>query len=219
MKNRKVKRDIVGRRFGRLEVLDNYKIVNNRTHWLVLCDCGNEKYVYRYGLISGNTQSCGCISATQNGLSNHRLYRIWWKMKERCYSKNDIAYDNYGGKGIYICDEWQDFLTFYEWAMANGYKDNLSIDRVDSDDIYKASNCRWITKSENTTRANKGTHKRKSEFIYYGLSPCGTRYEFANASQFCREHNLNNNGVRRVARGERDAYKGWKFGFTDIPNL
>ena len=79
-----------------------------------------------------------------------RLYRIWSKMKSRCYNKNDTDYKRwYGSRGIYVCEEWKnDFLTFYKWAINNEYKDNLSIDRIDVNGNYEPNNCRWATDKE-----------------------------------------------------------------------
>lgn len=139
-------------------------------------------------------------------------------MKYRCYTKSCHAYPRYGGRGIKICDEWLDsYHNFRDWAINNGYGDGLCIDRIDNDGNYTPQNCRWITISENTARANKihqHRHADKGRY-YYGISPNNKKYEFENASLFAREHNLNANGIRRVARGERTNYKGWKFGYKN----
>jgi hypothetical protein len=215
-----VKKDLVGKRFGKLVVLDDYKTDKNRkTYWLCQCDCGNKKYIYRQNLIKGKVKSCGCIVRTINNLSKTRIYKIWCKMKERCYNSNHHEYYNYGGKGIAICDEWHDFMNFYDWAINNGYEDSLTIDRINSNLGYSPSNCRWATKSQNTASANKGSHRRKTKFMYYGISPNGDYFEFSNASQFAREHGLNGALIRDVANGRKKTHKGWKFGFTDKPNI
>jgi hypothetical protein len=75
-------------------------------------------------------------------------------MKQRCVNPNKQHYEHYGGRGITVCDEWrEDFQTFYDWAMANGYSDDLTIDRIDNDGDYEPSNCQWITQAENTRKA------------------------------------------------------------------
>ena len=87
---------------------------------------------------------------------NARLYNIWRKMKQRCYNNNDPKYKNYGARGICICDEWKhDFILFYNWAIENGYRDELTIDRIDVDGNYEPDNCQWATpkqQARNTTK-------------------------------------------------------------------
>ena len=145
--------DLTGQRFGRLTVLHRDKPKNKRTIWLCKCDCGNEVAVEAYNLKTSHTQSCGCLQkeATSSankthGMSDTRLYRIWVDMHNRCYQKSYHAYNHYGGRGITICDEWlHDFQTFFNWAIENGYKDNLSIDRIDNEKGYSPDYCRCVT--------------------------------------------------------------------------
>lgn len=91
---------------------------------------------------------------TKTGQSRGRLYRIWENMKRRCYDETFEAYKNYGKKGVQVCSEWLNaFEGFFVWAMANGYRDNLTIDRIDVDGNYEPNNCQWITRSENTKKS------------------------------------------------------------------
>lgn len=144
--------DLKSHKFSRLTVV---KYVGN-ARWLCKCDCGNEKVVYRGDLKNGATQSCGCLQKERTSQSNSkhrlhdtRLYNIWCGMKQRCKYKKHVAYKNYGGRGIAICEAWSnDFKTFYEWSMDNGYSDNLTIDRINNDGNYEPSNCRWTTPKE-----------------------------------------------------------------------
>lgn len=92
--------------------------------------------------------------------SSLRVYKIWQSMKKRCYNQNDMHYYLYGGNGIKVCDEWLDSDTFIQWALDNGYSDDLEIDRIDPEKNYEPSNCRWISRSENAARHRKvGTAK------------------------------------------------------------
>ena len=121
-----------------------------------MCDCGRETIVAQSSLRSGVTQSCGCLMrelsskrATKHGGRKTRLYRIWDNMKSRCSNPTKGNYKEYGGRGIKVCEEWlHDFAAFRDWALANGYDDALTIDRIDNDKGYSPDNCRWITQAE-----------------------------------------------------------------------
>ena len=101
-----------------------------------------------------NNEKIGNLNKTHNK-SKTRLHRIWAAMKSRCYNPKNNRYENYGGKGIVVCDEWQDFEPFYDWAMSSGYRDDLTIDRIESSGNYEPSNCRWVTqKAQQNNRRN-----------------------------------------------------------------
>ena len=100
----------------------------------------------------------------KHGMSNTRIYQIWADMKDRCFNENNKFYKRYGGRGITVCDEWShDFQTFYDWAISNGYSDNLTIDRKDNDGNYEPSNCRWSTQHEQSM--NKKHLPNKTGFV------------------------------------------------------
>lgn len=151
--------DLTGKRFGRLVAT---KYLGNSC-WECQCDCGKITNVGIGDLKNSHTRSCGCLfleTIRTHGLANSRLYKIREGMITRCYKKNSISYDNYGGRGITICDEWlNDFMSFYNWAMANGYDDNLTIERIDVNGNYEPSNCKWITNSEQS--------KNKRSTVYF----------------------------------------------------
>ena len=161
----KIKNDIVGQKIERLTVLERIT-KGGRGYYKCLCECGNEIIARADGLKNGCVKSCGCYNIdrakTGNNRRTHgkhgtRLYRIWQAMHARCYIKTSPAYKNYGGRGITICAEWlKDFQAFYNWAILNGYEDNLTIDRIEVNGNYEPNNCRWITHAEQArnTRAN-----------------------------------------------------------------
>ena len=107
-----------------------------------------------------------------------RLYNIWVKMKQRCFDKNHTYYERYGGRGIKICKEWKnDFMCFHNWAMSNGYQDNLTIDRIDNNGDYEPSNCRWITLQEqcnNRSTSKLITYKNETHSIADWARKLGT---------------------------------------------
>lgn len=159
--------DISGQRFGRLYVIAP---AGRNTHreviWECVCDCGNHVIVAGYSLRCGSTTSCGCwksevldslkIRSTKHGLSKHPLHPIWNGIKVRCNDKNRHNYMNYGGRGITICDEWKDdFEAFYNWSISHGWKQGLSIDRIDNDKGYSPDNCRW---TDAYVQANNSRH-------------------------------------------------------------
>lgn len=140
--------DLTGRNFGKLTVLERAENKWKLTAWLCKCECGNTCVVLSQNLRNGQTKSCGC-GTIKHGKKGTRLYSIWQGMKARCNRRSHTWYKRYGGRGISICDEWvDDFQAFYNWAMANGYRDDLSIDRINNDGNYEPSNCKWSTEKE-----------------------------------------------------------------------
>lgn len=148
--------DMSGKEFNGCIVLRREGTSKDRkATWLCRCYCGKEFITTGKSIRNGDTMSCGCFRASvlssageknkTHGETNTRLYNIWRGMKKRCLVPNDTSYKYYGGKGINVCKEWADsYEAFREWALSNGYKDNLTLDRLDSKDNYRPDNCRWV---------------------------------------------------------------------------
>lgn len=164
--------DMIGERVGILTVLKrDYSHPSRRAHWLCKCDCGNVRSMSRDAL-KKPAQSCGCLrdkDAAKRVAKNHthketetRLYKTWQRMKHRCSNKNHKFYEYYGGSGIKVCDEWlHDFVPFRNWAYANGYKEGLTIERLDVNKDYKPSNCKWIPLKE------QANNRRSTVWVEY----------------------------------------------------
>lgn len=155
---------MTGKRFGRLVAVRPHCRRGRRIVWLFRCDCGNEHQALGENVRSGATASCGCLRVDVarstvgplewgHGDARHgatrRLYRIWLGMRDRCRNPNRREFRLYGGRGITVCDEWNDYTVFRAWAETHGYADDLTIDRIDPDQGYFPTNCRWITREDN----------------------------------------------------------------------
>lgn len=180
--------DLTGKTFGNWTVLGKGSVRNKKTYWTCRCSC--EKHtirdVYGYSLKRGASTSCDCLKRkltssifSTHKQSNTRLHQIWKGMRKRCNNKNAVGYKNYGGRGIGICAEWDNFANFYEWSMSNNYTELLTLDRINNDGNYEPSNCRWATMKvqANNSRRNhyitiNGVTKLLHEWSdYIGISP------------------------------------------------
>ena len=198
-------KDLTGKRFGRQIALrpcgkNKYRNVL----WLCKCDCGNQHIVASGKLVQGKSKSCGCyaLEIRSKSLEKHgitsggkpRTFVIWNGMKARCLNPKSTSYPNYGGRGIRICDQWLNFENFHYWAISNGYRDDLEIDRIDNDGNYCPENCRWVTKEFNRS------HQRKTRNIeILGITK--------NLSSWCIEAGMSRSTAYKYLKNGEDFLK------------
>lgn len=195
MKKKKPSKNLIGQKFGRLTVIDLVESdagANIPTKWICQCDCGKETVVRGSNLQSGVTRSCGCLSKEllierhfKHGGTGSRLYVTWQHMIRRCEKNTDRAYKYYGGRGISVHIDWHDYTAFRDWALANGYADDLTIDRIDVNGNYEPSNCRWISLKE------QQKNKRNNVWVVFNN-------ETKNICDWARELNCRPQSVYRV---------------------
>lgn len=164
------KRFLPNQRFGRLVVSHESTIRRHGILWVCRCDCGNLALINSGDLGSGNVKSCGCLRkenirrigkankkhGERAGHKRNTLYSIWLSIKTRCYNPKSKDYKYWGGKGITVCVEWKNnYLAFKNWALVHGYKEGLTIDRINSHAGYSPENCQFLTRSENTRKRNR----------------------------------------------------------------
>lgn len=155
----------IGYKVGKLTVTKDLGLDKEQKHiWECTCDCGNTVVHSTSALNFGRILSCGCLKhetgkkLRKYNARDRKLYFRWNNIRERCYNPNNKAYKNYGGRGIEMCPEWQDdFYTFRDWAISNGYNESLSLDRIDNNKGYSPDNCRWATDKtqSNNRRSNR----------------------------------------------------------------
>lgn len=175
--------NLAGRVFGQLRVLGpvEKKWYPKVTHivWLCVCDCGNETRTTTGRLMNSVTKSCGCrrrksMPGLKHGYAKTRTgavapeYRIWTHMIGRCHNPNDGAYADYGGRGIYVCDEWRGNFEAFLAHVGRRPSSALSIDRIDNNDGYRPGNVRWATRSEQNSNRRKYTNKGRTMIEYDG---------------------------------------------------
>lgn len=150
-----------GERHGGLVILERI-VPPEKKHSKLLCqcDCGEKILIDQTNFRKQNScKKCAIKKHTKHGMNNTPIYEAWSHMKQRCLNSSDKNFHHYGGRGISICEEWHEFLPFYEWSITNGYKEGLSLDRIDNNGNYEPGNCRW------TDRITQQNNRRNSIYL------------------------------------------------------
>lgn len=206
--------DLTGKKLGYLEVLGIKQSGKKRRSYTCRCDCGKV-------LVMGHTRlvelpnrrpdrSCGCKEIPQKGysLKEPRLYSLWSAMKHRCSRKANDNYDRYGGKGIRVCEKWrEDFESFFIWSKENGYKEDLTLDRIDPSKDYSPDNCRWV--DYYTQAQNKGVSKR-NKTGYTGVAKYKDKYRAYITRDKERYYLGLFNSLEEAAKARKDAENKYK---------
>lgn len=191
---------MIGEKFGRWTIIsESLKKLRGNKYWVCECDCGVVREVIQPSLKSGRSKSCGCLQRekakaqfTKHNLYNHRIYNIWRAMNNRCNNEKHDNFHNYGDRGIRVCDEWKDVQVFYNWALNNGYENDLTIERINNDGNYEPDNCTWATMKQ------QQNHRRNTVLVEFNG-------EIKPFTLLCDEHNIKTQVVRARLRS------GWKF--------
>lgn len=180
--------DLTGQKFGRLTVVERSANRGKDPCWECLCECGKLTTVRGNHLRNGHTTSCGCVVVENasktffiHGHSTTKLHRVLREMRQRCTNPNSWGYKHYGARGIRVCDTWMtDAGAFFDWAHANGYREGLTIDRIDNDGNYEPGNCQFV---DRFVQMNNRRNNRR--FQYKGKSY--TLAQLARLAGLCAE--------------------------------
>lgn len=206
--------DLTDQRFGRLTALKpTEKRQRGSVVWRCLCDCGNKCLVSAGLLKDENTKSCGCLNKeltikrnTKHGYRYHPLYAVWRSMIARCENKHSKAFKHYGHRNIQVCDEWRnDAKAFIEWALTNGWKKGLTIERQNNDGPYSPKNCHFITQFE------QADNTRNLRWFFAYNKDTGEWDEDNNQMEFSRRHSITNSSISACLLGKQKTHKKWRF--------
>lgn len=202
-------KDLTNQKFGQLTAIKAFKkpYNKNKYHWHCVCDCGRLVDVLSSNLTKGNSTSCGCtrnkkIGALNlsHGLSKTRMYKIWVGVRKRCLNSSAKSYERYGGRGIGMSKKWDTYLGFYN-DMINGYSDDLTLERIDPNGNYEASNCRWANATE---QARNKTNTKLIEYDGLKLTAKGWQEITGTLSDTIQWRIKKGWDLRKALYGERE---------------
>lgn len=185
-------KDLTGQKFGRWTVVSQADRKHSQTYWNCVCECGKTKSVYSQSLVKGLSMSCGCARDEETARRNFkhgvcdgchtkqppRTYNCWRNMKARCQNPNNHKYPIYGGRGIQVCERWQDFSNFLS-DIGECHGNEFSIDRIDNDGNYELGNCRWATMEQqmsNQSTNNLVTFNGETKTVSQWSRQLGIKY-------------------------------------------
>lgn len=210
--------NLIGQKFGKLVVVSQADSKSGRRMWNCLCECGRTTTASTYLLKSGHTKSCGCVAGRPGGvpprIKGTAIYSRWQAMKKRCYQVGTDGYENYGGRGIKVCDEWKDNpVAFYKWAIESGFSEELTLDRIDVNGDYCPENCRWATMTQ------QARNRRNNRIVEYNgrKMTCAEYLETTGASRGAICWRLNEGDMSEseaLSRPIRKIKKGIDVGFN-----
>lgn len=195
----------VGDKFGRWTVIGEPFRKRTNRYVIVRCSCNTEKAVRVTHLRKGASKSCGCLrreQLTTHGRYDTKLYNIWDAMLRRCTNPSNQSYKNYGGRGITICDEWQDPKIFCEWAEASGYREGLTLDRINNGKGYSPENCHFTSR---TVQAENRRKQSNNTSGFIGVSHSGDLWR-ARAQRDKKSIELGHFDTPEEAARVRDAF-------------
>ena len=202
-------KDLSGKVFSRLTVIERAPTDGRRIKWLCRCSCGKQVIITGENLVSGHTKSCGCLKRdkqTTHGMSSTPEWNAWVNMRARCTDRTHPKYHRYGGRGISVCPEWvESFVNFFTDMGYRPSKEH-SLDRINNNGNYNKSNCKWSTRKEQ--QQNMSTNR-----LFYAVNPIGRRFAATCQAEFARKYGLNASTIASILnKGECKTTKGgWRF--------